>query len=119
MNPTEPPVLAPRPSDPELPVDDLRRQWLARATRLAGLTGWVGAAAGLAGLATPPEVRAAPGGLPSQIDHAGSSPEWEKLRERLFRNRPITRRQPPGTSKNDSRNPVPKPASSATQPSPP
>ena len=95
MNPTEPPVLAPRPSDPEWPVDDLRRQWLARATRLtglagwAGLTGWVGTAAGLAGLATPPEVRAAPGGLPSQIDHAGSSPEWEKLRERLFRNRPI------------------------------
>jgi sulfur-oxidizing protein SoxY len=32
---------------------------------------------------------AAPGGLPSQIDHDGSSPEWERLRERLFGARPI------------------------------
>jgi sulfur-oxidizing protein SoxY len=36
-----------------------------------------------------PRAAAAPGGLPSQIDHDGSSPEWERLRERLFGGRPL------------------------------
>lgn len=40
-------------------------------------------------LACSPWARAAPGGLPSQIDHDGSSPEWERLRERLFGRRPL------------------------------
>ncbi|MGA0609034.1 quinoprotein dehydrogenase-associated SoxYZ-like carrier [Caldimonas sp. KR1-144] len=33
--------------------------------------------------------RAAPGGLPSNVGHADSSPEWERLREKLFGARPI------------------------------
>jgi len=41
----------------------------------------------LAGL--PLATHAAPGGLPSVIDHDGGSPEWDKLRERLFGQRPI------------------------------
>jgi len=36
-----------------------------------------------------PAARAAVGGLPSQIDHDGGSPEWERLRERLFGPRPM------------------------------
>ena len=31
----------------------------------------------------------APGGLPSNIGHADSSPEWDRLRERLFGQRPL------------------------------
>ena len=50
-----------------------RRRWLASA--------------GLAALA--PVVRAAPGGLPSQIDHDGTSPEFERLRQHLFGQRPL------------------------------
>ncbi len=77
---TEPIDLGGGPSDPAcrpLSAPGLaptRRRWLA----------------GLAALGCTPWSAAAPGGLPSQIDHGGSSPEWEKLRERLFRNRPIT-----------------------------
>ena len=33
--------------------------------------------------------RAAPGGLPTNVGHADSSPEWERLREKLFGQRPI------------------------------
>lgn len=33
--------------------------------------------------------RAAPGGLPSGVDHDAGSPEWERLRGRLFGDRPI------------------------------
>lgn len=36
-----------------------------------------------------PLAQAAPGGLPSVIDHDGSSPEWERLRQRLFGDRPL------------------------------
>jgi sulfur-oxidizing protein SoxY len=48
-----------------------------------------GAAAGGAWLAAPPAARAAVGGLPAPALHADSSPEWERLRERLFAGRPI------------------------------
>jgi len=34
-------------------------------------------------------LRAAPGGLPTNVGHADSSPEWERLREKLFGTRPI------------------------------
>jgi sulfur-oxidizing protein SoxY len=37
----------------------------------------------------PVAVRAAPGGLPTNVGHADSSPEWERLREKLFGSRPI------------------------------
>jgi sulfur-oxidizing protein SoxY len=45
--------------------------------------------AGLALLASTPVARAAIGGLPS-ASHTDSSPEWEKLRAKLFGTRPIT-----------------------------
>lgn len=38
----------------------------------------------------PAPLRAAVGGLPSQVAHADSSPQWETLRERLFAARKIT-----------------------------
>ena len=41
----------------------------------------------LAGL--PLAGRAAPGGLPSNVDHDAGSPEWDKLRTHLFGERPI------------------------------
>jgi sulfur-oxidizing protein SoxY len=34
-------------------------------------------------------LRAAPGGLPSNVAHTDSSPEWERLRGKLFGSRPI------------------------------
>lgn len=37
----------------------------------------------------PVAVPAAPGGLPTQVAHSDSSPEWERLRAQLFRDRPI------------------------------
>lgn len=46
------------------------------------------ASAALLPLAT--AVRAAPGGLPTNVGHADSSPEWERLREKLFGARAIT-----------------------------
>ena len=36
-----------------------------------------------------PWTHAAPGGLPAPASHADSSPEWESLREKLFRSRAI------------------------------
>lgn len=53
-----------------MPLPLTRRAWLAGAT--LGPAAW-----------------AAPGGLPSQVDHDASSPEWERLRPRLFGQRPI------------------------------
>jgi len=44
---------------------------------------------GLAAAAAAPAARAAVGGLP-QLAHGDSTPEWEKLRERLYPGRPIT-----------------------------
>ncbi|MBQ0944813.1 quinoprotein dehydrogenase-associated SoxYZ-like carrier [Ideonella sp. 4Y16] len=41
----------------------------------------------LAGL--PLAATAAPGGLPAVIDHDGGSPEWDRLRAKLFGDRPI------------------------------
>jgi len=40
-------------------------------------------------LAAPPAARAAIGGLPTNVGHADSSPEWELLRGRLYGSRPI------------------------------
>ncbi len=42
----------------------------------------------LCGLAALPAL-AAPGGLPTNVAHTDSSPEWEKLRAALFKDRPI------------------------------
>jgi sulfur-oxidizing protein SoxY len=39
--------------------------------------------------ATVPSVLAAPGGLPTNVAHSDSSPEWERLRGNLFKDRPI------------------------------
>jgi sulfur-oxidizing protein SoxY len=47
------------------------------------------AAACLVLVAAAPWVRGAPGGLPAPAIHAGSSPEWESLREKLFPSRQI------------------------------
>jgi len=41
------------------------------------------------GAAVAGPVLGAPGGLPSNIGHADSSPEWDRLRERLFGQRPL------------------------------
>jgi sulfur-oxidizing protein SoxY len=53
--------------------------------RLLALALW--STAGSTGL-TPP-ARAAVGGLPSHVGHGDSSPSWERLRDRLFGDRPI------------------------------
>lgn len=45
------------------------------------------AAAALGPLAT--AAPGAPGGLPSNVGHGDSSPQWEQLRDKLFGNRPI------------------------------
>jgi sulfur-oxidizing protein SoxY len=44
-----------------------------------------GSLLGLAGLAA----HGAPGGLPTNVQHTDSSPEWEQLRAQLFQQRPI------------------------------
>jgi sulfur-oxidizing protein SoxY len=54
-----------------------RRDFLAAS---AGVGLWL--AAGLPALA-------APGGLPTNVAHTDSSPEWERLRANLFKDRPI------------------------------
>lgn len=56
-----------------------------RRRALAAFAAWLGA--GLA--AGPRPALAAPGGLPSHVDHADGSPEWDRLRERLFGARPL------------------------------
>jgi sulfur-oxidizing protein SoxY len=56
-------------------------------TRRAALQALGGAGLGAFGMPS----LAAPGGLPSAA-HGDSSPEWERLRERLFANRPIEAR---------------------------
>lgn len=53
---------------------------MSRRMALAGL-----GALGLSG----PAVRAAPGGLPSNVGHADSSPQWEELRAKLWGREPI------------------------------
>lgn len=68
-------MMLPRLRAPGLPCPVRRRLLVAAA------------AAGALPLAR--RARAAPGGLPSQIDHDGSSPEWERLRSRLLGERPI------------------------------
>jgi sulfur-oxidizing protein SoxY len=59
-----------------------------RPTPLHQLTRRQLGVAGLALLAGAPAARAAIGGLPSAA-HGDSSPEWEKLRAKLFQSRPI------------------------------
>ena len=46
---------------------------------------------GTAALAWPALGHSAIGGLPSNIDHSASSPEWDKLRQQLFGDRPMAR----------------------------
>lgn len=66
------------PTGPAAHVPDRAR----RRVLLAGAAlPWALAAAGPA--------QAAPGGLPSVIDHDGSSPEWDRLRPQLFGSRPL------------------------------
>ena len=57
----------------------LRRKTLERLA-LAGAAPWFGLADG---------VHAAVGGLPTNVGHGDTSPEWEKLRDKLFGARPI------------------------------
>lgn len=47
------------------------------------------ALAGLGALALARPAWAAPGGLPTNVGHADSSPQWEELRAKLFGDRPI------------------------------
>jgi sulfur-oxidizing protein SoxY len=56
-----------------------------RRRALAAFAAWLGA--GLA--AGPRPALAAPGGLPSHVAHDDGSPEWDRLRERLFGTRPL------------------------------
>ena len=46
---------------------------------------------GTAALAWPAIGHSAIGGLPTNIDHGASSPEWDKLRQQLFGERPMAR----------------------------
>ena len=46
---------------------------------------------GTAALAWPAIGHSAIGGLPTNIDHSASSPEWDKLRQQLFGERPMAR----------------------------
>lgn len=48
---------------------------------------WAVCALGL--LAAAPALHAAPGGLPTNVKHTDTSPEWEKLRGQLFKQRPF------------------------------
>jgi sulfur-oxidizing protein SoxY len=50
------------------------------------------ALAWLAGTAT--AARAAPGGLPTNVGHGDSSPEWEKLRDKLFAGKKLQAQDP-------------------------
>lgn len=52
--------------------------------RVASFAVWAGAALALA-----PAALAAPGGLPTNVQHGDSSPQWEKLRSSLFKDRKV------------------------------
>jgi sulfur-oxidizing protein SoxY len=67
------------------PLHADRRRWMLRGASLAGAS-----FAGASLLAAPRPAAAAIGGLPSNVAHDASSPEWETLRTRLFGTRPIT-----------------------------
>ncbi|EWS53116.1 MULTISPECIES: quinoprotein dehydrogenase-associated SoxYZ-like carrier [unclassified Methylibium] len=54
-----------------------------------GVAGWLVALLFAAAGAVVGPVHAAPGGLPTNVAHTDSSPEWEKLRQRLFASRRI------------------------------
>lgn len=60
-----------------------RRRWMLRGASLAG------ASLAATPLWLPQPAAAAIGGLPSNVAHDASSPEWEALRARLFGTRPI------------------------------
>jgi sulfur-oxidizing protein SoxY len=63
-----------------------RRRWMLRGASLAGASSFAGASL----LAVSRPAAAAIGGLPANVAHDASSPEWETLRARLFGTRPIT-----------------------------
>jgi sulfur-oxidizing protein SoxY len=63
-----------------LPARAGRRRWMLRSASLAGASLWAAAAR---------PAWAAIGGLPANVAHDASSPEWETLRARLFGSRPI------------------------------
>ena len=54
-----------------------------------GVAGWLVALLFAAAWAVVGPVHAAPGGLPTNVAHTDSSPEWENLRQRLFASRRI------------------------------
>lgn len=54
-----------------------------------GVAGWLVALLFAAAGAVVGPVHAAPGGLPTNVAHTDSSPEWENLRQRLFASRRI------------------------------
>lgn len=81
----------PRPTHPPLglrPAAQASR--LVRARRQLLLAGSSALAAPLTlPLTLPLAAWAAPGGLPTNVQHGDSSPQWEALRQRLFGNQPI------------------------------
>ncbi|PXW95591.1 sulfur-oxidizing protein SoxY [Sphaerotilus hippei] len=83
--PRRPPTIPPHAPGPVVspavgPDADLaRRAWLQRSAASALSAATLGT-----GLWPLHPARAAPGGLPSNVGHGDSSPQWEQLRERLF-----------------------------------
>lgn len=60
-----------------------------RSRPSSGVAGWLAALLFAAAWAVVGPVHAAPGGLPTNVAHTDSSPEWENLRQRLFASRRI------------------------------
>ncbi|QAZ40937.1 quinoprotein dehydrogenase-associated SoxYZ-like carrier [Methylibium sp. Pch-M] len=60
-----------------------------RSRPSSGVAGWLVALLFAAAWAVAWPVHAAPGGLPTNVAHTDSSPEWENLRQRLFASRRI------------------------------
>ena len=60
-----------------------------RSRPSSGVAGWLVALLFAAAWAVVGPVHAAPGGLPTNVAHTDSSPEWENLRQRLFASRRI------------------------------
>lgn len=60
-----------------------------RSRPSSGVAGWLVALLFAAAGAMVGPVHAAPGGLPTNVAHTDSSPEWENLRQRLFASRRI------------------------------
>lgn len=60
-----------------------------RSRPSSGVAGWLVALLFAAAWTVVGPVHAAPGGLPTNVAHTDSSPEWENLRQRLFASRRI------------------------------